>query len=271
MSAWQLLRSSVFGLSGLVLPLQPAMADNHAPSLQSNWYEVAFVTQFPPQQPPSGSATFYQAANDHAGQSWVNSFAPASPELKQALTTANNPFRTLFADLYTPANTQKRAGCPLLSMPVEVDDQPATHEWVIAFSSQRCLYANAPTTLRYGDDDAHKWVLQQNANGSYRVLAEGDGTLMISKRQRQQGYKEIRQQVFIARLYPQHPLQCGGAWLTWHYQQGRYQLAQVQYQAQDCEPRYFPHLQGAEWKRAYARYEQQVRPLIDQWLKNNLH
>ena len=271
MSAWQLLRSSVFGLSGLVLPLQPAMADNHAPSLQSNWYEVAFVTQFPPQQSPSGSATFYQAANDHAGQSWSNSFAPASTELKQALTTANNPFRALFADLYTPANTQKRAGCPLLSMPVEVDDQPATDEWVIAFSSQRCLYANAPTTLRYGDDDAHKWVLQQNANGSYRVLAEGDGTLMISKRQRQQGYKEIRQQVFIARLYPQHLLQCGGAWLTWHYQQGRYQLAQVQYQAQDCEPRYFPHLQGAEWKRAYARYEQQVRPLINQWLKNNPH
>lgn len=235
-----------------------------APALNANWQEAVFTTQFNPNQEPMGSVTLYRSPADKQGQTWNNSFSLLTPELFNTLARATNPWSAFYPNLYTPANRQKRAACPLISTPVEIDDNPQTHEWVIAFSSERCLYYSATDNLRYGDDEAHKWVLQQMPNGQARILAEGDGLLAVI--QQGSGFKDIKTQALVPRLFPQDPLQCGSAELTWHYQQNRYQLANVDYRAHDCEPLYFPHLRGAAWEQDYAEYVAKVQGLIDSWL-----
>jgi hypothetical protein len=239
-----------------------------AQAVDNRWYEASFSAQFPPREDPVGSVTLYQQ-NSLSGENLTNAFKNVPDNQRKALVEASNPLHALYPKLYTSAALSKRAACPVLAATIELDDNTQTKEQVVAMSTTRCLDYDEAQRLRSGDTEPHLWVVQQGTDGQYRILAEGDGTLSINRSYRQNGYKTIRTHASIRHLFPDDPLQCGGAELTWHYQNGQYQLADTDYQAQDCEPLYFPDAKGAEWDAAYQRYVQQVKPLIDKWLTQN--
>jgi hypothetical protein len=202
------------------------------------------------------------------GTAYADAFKPISRELKAALaaSTTTNPFRPLFPTLYTPENLAKRTNCPMLAVPFELDDKSATQEWMVAFSAKQCLSADASEALRSGDTEPHYWVVQKTANSKYRVLAEGDGNVYVTNQQKEQGYKEIRTQLFLKRAFPKNALQCGGAEFTWRYRNKGYYLADTDIMAQDCQPLYFPELTGKDWKKAYDEYARRAKVLVDQWV-----
>lgn len=251
-----------------------AQATAKPPSLaEMSWYKAAFTTFFPPQQPnlpaANGTVLVYKNKTDWLGQEYADVFQAVDAKLNNALSapTTSNPFRALFPEVYTAANSQKRQQCKVLGVPFELDDKTTTREWLIGFSAVQCLNADASAALRSGDTEPHHWVLQQNAQGKYRVLMESDGEVQVTNRHKEQGYKEIRTRVLVKRL-PDSDLQCGSAELLWHYRRGRYVLAERAYFAQDCQALYFPALSGEDWQRAYADYEAQVQTLVDDWLEN---
>lgn len=239
----------------------------------NGWYKAIFTTFFPPQisglPAANGTVMVYKSKTDISGQEYADVFTPVDAKLAAALTanTTHNPFHALFPALYTVTSAKKRAQCTVLGVPFELDDTTTTREWLLGFSALQCLNADASAALRGGDTEPHHWVLQQNAQGKYRVLMESDGEVQISNRHKEQGYKEIRTRVLVKRL-PDNDLQCGSAELTWHYRRDRYVLAERAYFAQDCQALYFPELSGDDWQRAYADYEAQVKTLIDAWLEN---
>jgi hypothetical protein len=247
--------------------------DTKAVKLGSSWYKAAFETRFPPaipSLPPAGGwAVLYKNKADLMGEQRDEVFRPVPRELNAALSadTTTNPFRERFPDIYTPANLSKRLECPVLGVPFELDEKPATQEWVISFSAQQCLSDDEAEKLRHGDDEPHKWVLQKTAGGQYRVLAEGDGSLYVTNHQKEQGYKEIRTRLFLKRAFPENELQCGGAEFTWRYRNNGYYLAETEYMAQDCQPLYFPELTGEAWQNAYNEYERRAKLLVDEWLE----
>jgi hypothetical protein len=250
-----------------------AAPDESSAKLSTSWYKATFATRFSPQGAASphaaGSAVLYRNKADLAGETYDSVFkiAPSEVETALAATNTTNPFRPLFAELYTPAALRKRADCAMLSTPIEVDDKGATKEWIVAFSAVQCLATDAAVALRSGDTTPHQWVLQKTAPNKYRVLAEGDGNVTITNHQKEQGYKEIRTNMSIPRAFPNHQLQCGGAEFTWHYRNNGYALADTEILAQDCEPLHFPDLSGAAWQKAYDSYAAQVKTVVDDWLK----
>lgn len=259
-------------LIGLILcsVFSPLYAAN---SLNEDWYKAGFETRFPPGMPflpdAGGWAVLYRSADDFLGEERQDIFQPVSEALNQAVSaeTTTNPFRSLYPQLYTAENIAKRlAECPLLGVALDVDQNLHTQEWLLSFSALRCLQFDTTERLLSGDDHGHKWLLQQQADSSYRILAEGDGIFYLT-RQEAANYQAIRTRMFIARAFPEDTLQCGGAELSWHYQAEHYQLTKVEYLAQDCQLRYFPDATGLAWEREYARYEQQVKTLVDQWLE----
>lgn len=263
-----LLLAGLFCLAGNSLA-----APSTAPAkLGSSWYKAAFETRFPPAipslPPAGGTVVLYKSKTDHLGEERSNVFQPISKELNAALSAeaTHNPFRTLFPTLYTADNSAKRLECPVLGVPFELDDKPASKEWVIAFSALQCLGEDEAAKLRSGDTEAHKWVLQQTSGGQYRVLAEGDGSLHVTNQHKEQGYKEIRTRLLLKRAFPDNELQCGGAEFTWRYRNNRYYLAETEYMAQDCQPLYFPELTGEAWQNAYDEYERRVKLLVDEWV-----
>ena len=203
-----------------------------------------------------------------SGATYDDVFKPVSRELKAALAASStaNPFRPLFPALYTPENLAKRNHCPMISVPFELDDKTVTQEWVVAFSAKQCLSADASEPLRSGDTEPHHWVVQKTADSKYRVLAEGDGHVYVTNQQKEQGYKEIRTQLWLKRAFPNNELQCGGAEFTWRYRNKGYYLADTEIMAQDCQPLYFPELTGEAWQNAYDEYARRTQALVDQWV-----
>lgn len=249
-------------------------ADNqNAAKLPASWYKAAFETRFPPAipslPPANGWAILYKNKADTMGKEYANLFRPVGKDLNTALSAVatDNPFRPLFPTLYTPDNSKKRLECPVLGAPFELDDKPASKEWVVSFSAEQCLGKDESGNLLHGDNDAHKWVLQKTPDGKYRVLAEGDGSLYITNHNKEQGYKEIRTRLFLKRAFPDNELQCGGAEFTWRYRNKGYYLADTEYMAQDCQPLYFPELTGEAWQNAYDEYERRAKVLVDEWLE----
>lgn len=266
------LRCSLLVLLLCGVSAAPATADPATLQWGSNWYKATFTTLFPPQTPglpaANGTVVVYKSKTDITGQEYADVFTPVDAKLHAALTASStpNPFRALFPELYTAANAKKRTQCDVLGVPFELDDNSTTREWLLGFSALQCLNADASAALRGGDTEPHHWVLQQNAQGKYRVLMESDGEVQISNRHKEHGYKEIRTRVLVKRL-PDNDLQCGSAELTWHYRRERYVLAERAYFAHDCQALYFPELSGADWQRAYTDYEAQVKTLVDDWLE----
>lgn len=250
-----------------------AAPDGSAPKLSNHWYKAAFDTRFPPAVPSlpaaNGWAVLYKNKADLMGEQYDDVFRPISAALNAALSaeTTANPFRQRYPHFYTPANNRKRLGCPVLGVPFELDDKPATQEWVIAFSAIQCLSDDDSAKLRQGDTEPHHWVLQKSANGKYRVLAEGDGSLHVLNHQKEQGYKEIRTRLLLKRAFPRNELQCGGAEFTWRYRNQGYYLAATEIMAQDCQPLYFPELTGEAWQYAYDEYARRAKVLVEQWLQ----
>lgn len=240
--------------------------------LGSSWFKAAFETRFPPAlpslPPAEGSVVLYKNKADPLGEERSDAFQPVSKELNVALSASStsNPFRKLFPTLYSEANIAKRLECPVLGVPFELDDKPASKEWVVSFSALQCLGEDEAEKLRSGDTEAHKWVIQQGVDGKYRVLAEGDGSLYVTNQHKEQGYKEIRTHLLLKRAYPADELRCGGADLTWRYRNNNYYLAATEYMAQDCQPLYFPELTGEAWQNAYDEYERRVKLLVDAWV-----
>ena len=236
-----------------------------AQAVDNNWYEANFSAQFPPRQDPVGSLTLYQQ-NGLSGETLTSIFKEVPENQRKALLEATNPLRSLYPKLYTSSALSKRATCPMLTASFELDDNAQTKEQVVTMSTVRCLDYDETERLRYGDTEPHMWVVQQSPDGKYRLFAEGDGTLVISRSTRHNGYKTIRTHVSVRRIDPENALRCGGADLTWHYQDGQYHLTDTTYQAQDCEPLYFPDAKGGQWDTAYQQYLQHVKTVVDKWL-----
>lgn len=242
-------------------------------TLPSSWYKAAFETRFPPVipslPPANGWAVLYKNKADTMGKEYENIFQPVGKELNAALSATNteNPFRQLFSAIYAPASIEKRQQCLVLGTPFELDDKPASKEWVVSFSAAQCLSDDESLKLRQGDNDTHKWVVQKTPAGKYRVLAEGDGSLYVTNHNKEQGYKEIRTRLLLKYTFPDNPLQCGGAEFTWRYRNNGYYLADTAYMAQDCQPLHFPELTGEAWQNAYDEYERRAKLLVDEWLE----
>lgn len=249
-------------------------ADNAQELLGQSWYQAGFVTRFPPERPglppASGDVTLYANKADTEGKRLEAVFKPIPKELAAALAakTTSNPFRGQFADLYSADNLSKRQQCTVLGVPFALDDKKASKEWVVSFSAEQCLHYDDAEKLRSGDTEPHQWIVQKTANGQYRVLAEGDGSVYVTNHQKEQGYKEISTRLLVKRAFPENELQCGGAELTWRYRNNAYYLADTEYMAQDCQPLYFPGLTGEAWQNAYDEYERRVKVLVDEWVGN---
>ena len=235
-------------------------------ALASAWEAVVFSAQFPPTGTAVGSVTFYQTPDDLVGTTSEQLLRPVSnTQAASILQQLHAPLQAWYPQLYSREALAQLAKCPLLAAPVDVDNNPQTHEQVLSSSTVRCLSAPSSDRAQRGDTQPHFWLVQQTGS-DYAVLADSDGELRLKRDPASRSYQTIQSHVSIKRLYPEHHLQCGGADLTWQYRAGHYQLQTVDYVAQDCEARYFPNTKGTAWERAYAQYQQQVKVLVDQWL-----
>ncbi|SDZ94365.1 hypothetical protein SAMN05660964_00582 [Thiothrix caldifontis] len=265
--AFMITLSTCFSVNSFAEPQEQAI------KLGSSWYRAAFETRFPPAIPSlpdaNGWVVLYKNKADLMGEQHDNVFRPITPALNVALSaeTTLNPFRKRYPDFYTEVSNRKRLDCPVLGVPFELDDKPTTQEWVVAFSAIQCLSDDESVKLRQGDTEAHYWVLQKRANGQYRVLAEGDGSLHVVNHYKEQGYKEIRTRLLLNRAFPNDELQCGGAEFTWRYRNTGYYLADTEIMAQDCQLLHFPELTGEAWQYAYDEYARRAKVLVDQWVK----
>ena len=241
----------IFGLVLGCLMMQSSSA--------AHWQKISAQLVFPPNAAPLSRLLIYQ--DNALSQTDDGAFTPISSSIRQALLApqTENPFRTRLPKLY-----QARAGlanCPMVMTTIDLDNQADTQEYWIAYSRLRCFVLDEAERLRQADNQPHYVLLQKKANGTYRVLMESDGSLSIIN-QLSSGYKTLESKIMLAREFPNHTLQCGGAELGWRYEGKAYRLSQVDYVAHDCEPRHFPNLSGSDWEQAYARYQQQIMTVL---------
>lgn len=243
MSTWRV----VAGLVGLCL-LQSVYA--------AEWQKISAQVTFSANGSALGRLLIYQGSR--LSETDDSAFKTMAAPLRTALLSpqTTNPFRARFPAIYRERSAL--AHCPMLAAAIDVDNQASTQEYLIAYSRLRCLELEPSERLRHGDTEPHYVILQQQANDRYRVLMESDGEISVLNKQAA-GYKALESKVMLEREFPTHELQCGGAELTWRYDGNAYQLSKTSYVAQDCEPRHFPNLAGAEWDKAYAQVVRKVQ------------
>ncbi|HIP94861.1 MAG TPA: hypothetical protein EYH20_05940 [Leucothrix sp.] len=225
----------------------------------SKYHELIFQAEFSsdyPSYPHSGNkqrGTIY-AYQKHADTSAKKRFKSLSSQSIKQMVLADstpNPFRKIYAYLYTQENRAKLLKCPALSFPFELDSDASTKEWVVSSSPYLCL------TSRGFDLDSipHIWILQRQA-GKYRVLMEADGYIKIFGKS-QNNYNDILAYIYQTRVELKPAVDCGGPMNMWTYQNNTYQLANADYHAQDCD---YKNTSGNAWVSLNKKYIQAVKP-----------
>lgn len=237
--------------------LNTANADQF--SQASKYHELIFQAEFSsdyPSYPHSankqrGTIYAYQKNADTSAKKRFKSLS--SRVLKQAVlaNSTPNPFKKLYAYLYTQKNKAKLLKCPALSYPFELDNNAATKEWVVTSSPYLCLTSKGFDL----DSIPHFWILQRQA-GKYRILMEADGYIKIFGKS-QNNYNDILAYIYLTRTGSKSDVECGGPMNMWIYQNNRYQLANADYHAQDCD---YKNTSGNAWVSLNKRYIQKVMP-----------
>lgn len=188
---------------------------------------------------------------------------PLQPELKELLTTGkiDSPYRQLYPNIAQAQTSGVLKGCDLKSLPVDLDNNTQTQEWVIS-SDLSC-----PAT----PEKEHIWLLQR-VNNQYRILFEGEDITLTIRYTEHNGYKNLA----IATELPKQESsnkRCGAIKAEWHYTNGRYLPFMGEADAYgNCLPPYnLPdNLQGQntfsmskqEWTEAMKQEEQQRKANI---------
>lgn len=233
----------------------------------TKYHELIFQAEFfsdYPRYPHSGNkqkGTIY-SYQKHADTSAKKRYkALASKAIKQAVlaNSTPNPFKNMYSYAYTPNNKRKLINCPALSFPFELDNNPATQEWIIASSFYLCLKPRGMDM----DSAPHMWLLQRKA-GKYRILMEADGYIKIFGKS-QNNYNDILASIHMNRTtINASQSECGGPMNMWFYQNNQYQLANADYHAQDCD---YKNTSGNAWVNLNKRYLQMVKPRAQQLMR----
>ena len=141
----------------------------------------------------------------------VDKMKVASQGLVNALSsrTTHNPYSRLFPLVNKVIRSNKSKSCRLVSLSVEVDNNQATSEWVIA-SDKDCFkkYSGTP----------HFWLLQRKGI-TYRVLFEGEDQVISLNDTTYNQHKNI---TASSTLGTEPDALCGELEAKWHYVKGRY-------------------------------------------------
>jgi len=243
---------------GLIASVNLAFADqfNQASKYHELIFQAKFSSDYPSYPHPSNKqmGTIY-AYQKHADTSAKKRFKTlSSTQIKQTVLAKStpNPFKTIYAYLYTPKNKAKLLKCPALSFPFDLDSNSATQEWIVSSSPYLCLKSKGFDV----DSIPHFWILQRKA-GKYRILMEADGFIKILGKSLSK-YNDILAYIYLTRTELNPKADCGGPMNMWTYQNNTYQLANADYHAQDCDYR---NTSGNAWLNLNKKYLQTVRPL----------
>ncbi len=225
----------------------------------SKYHELIFQAEFSSDYPSyphaankqRGTIYAYQKNDDTSAKKRFKSLS--SKSIKQAVlaNSTPNPFRKLYAYLYTQKNKAKLLKCPALSYPFDLDNNATTKEWVVTSSPYLCLTSRGFIL----DSIPHIWILQRQAD-KYRVLMEADGYIKIFGKS-QNNYNDILAYIYLTRTGLKSDIKCGGPMNMWIYQNNHYQLANADYHAQDCN---YKNTSGNAWVSLNKRYIQKVIP-----------
>ncbi|MEE9303950.1 MAG: hypothetical protein V3U84_09195, partial [Thiotrichaceae bacterium] len=189
-----------------------------------------------------------------------------------------SPFSKLYPVINKAINDGSLKNCNVDSLPVDMDDNPDTKEWVLSIDSS-CL-----TDQKYG----HIWLVQQTGD-DYNILFEGEDNTLTLRYSETGNYKNI---TIASHLSAEEETtnRCGSIIADWHYMDGRYLPVKGKADLHgNCLPEYdLPDsLQGAntydldenEWKKGMAEEEEKrdalfapyKKALIDyvpEWINN---
>ncbi len=208
----------------------------------------------------------------------VDKMEVASQGLIHALlsSTTHNPYSRLFPLVNKAVRNNKLKSCRLTSLSVEVDNNKATSEWIIA-NNEDCFKSYSGIS--------HFWLLQQKGT-TYRILFEGEDRVIKLNDKRYNQYRNISAS---STLGTEPGFLCGELEAKWHYVKGRYIPYKVTpWVFEECVGYNLPdRLQGAntfslqegEWEkemlleekkrdRLFAPEKRKLANYIPQWMSD---
>ena len=245
-------------LLGFAMHQNTAMADQF--SQASKYHELIFQAEFSsdyPSYPHSGNKQrgtiyAYQKNADTSTKKRYKSLSSIAIKKAVLANSTFNPFKKIYAYLYTKKNKAKLQKCPAMSFPFDLDSNAATKEWIVSSSPYLCLKSKGFDL----DSIPHFWILQKKS-GKYRILMEADGFIKILGKSLSK-YNDILAYIYLTRTEENPKAECGGPMNMWTYQNNTYQLANADYHAQDCDYR---NVSGNAWVNLNKKYLKKVKPL----------
>ncbi len=217
---------------------------------------------------------------------------PAPDTIKQALFSSNlqNPFAKLYAPVQQALQTKALSQCTFLSLPVNLDLNTETREWVVTVDAACLTKATGITAT-----SPHVWIIQQqpppegdSKQPIYRVLFEGQHHTLTLHYSEYNHYRNITISTALSKQEETNK-RCGSIIADWHYVDGRYLPFNGKADEQgDCLPEYTlpDYLQGAntfelaegEWQKGmeeeeekrmalFAPYKEALQAYIPEWIK----
>ena len=197
------------------------------------------------------------------------------PEIKQAILSSEtkNPFKAMYGHLYTPAFLSQLQNCPFIGMPYELDGDKNTTEWIALTVFYGCV--KEYDSFMYSQP--HNWILQQDADQSFKILMESDGRMLsITKSHaKQQNYDKLSTDHYVVNFSPSAQPQCGMAYIRWQYRQNHYQITEQLIRPDDCEQSF--EFDGSDdtldspgdvvRKENEAKAQKAVEAVINPWLE----
>lgn len=207
-------------------------------------------------------ATLANQKDQTIGEVKTTVLLPTSLKRQLFFPTTSNPFKAVYAVLYTPAALKKLQNCPFVGIEFDLDSNRKTREWYISTSTVGCVKNQSYIDGGMG----HNWILQKTEKGQFRVLMESDSTLHVAKLNNKKSlYKPLETLHVVMRFSPSSKLGCGAISVDWTYSSTKqqYQIGKTYLQQANC-----PEIQGvANNQRLMARIKAEIDPWMNKTLK----
>ena len=175
----------------------------------------------------------------------------------------SNAFRKVYPQIYQAQHLEKLRKCPFLGTQFELDNDASTSEWLATISIPLCLRLEK----RGVDSNPHMWIVQKQADNTWRVLMESDSSISVinSSQNDRPAYKHLKTWLYNRRSWLGHENNCGGARIVWKYQDEQYHPIELHYQTHDCD---FQNSHSEVRMQYEKKHLANIKLMVDQRLDN---
>ncbi|MEZ5536622.1 MAG: hypothetical protein R3F02_13485 [Thiolinea sp.] len=201
--------------------------------------------------------------------------------LRPILTSIRSrPFQKAFDTVHQGLRGKQYDNDEFVGIQFELDDNPATQEWYLAFQFEFCSSNNSSgdaLTTTCNDEQIHSWIIQSQGEAGYRILMETNGLMRISKNKQSHGYKSIITYSFNRLNYPSptenrvegEPPPCGRGEIEWAYTDSQYLPIKLTPIKGSCD------LQFLDDNETLEEFAERTEPIIkfylEKWIKEKIN